>query len=179
MEGRKKMQITAQLDDLVAGHVSSLFAQLPEAEGDFSAIHPPKATQAVLSLATFTPACPPKRSTTDRFQDLYPPELKEFNGENGKPIYFAVKGTVFDVSPGRSFYGPGGWYENFAGRDASRGLACGSFDEDMLTKDLQGPLDNLKGLRDDEMAALADWEAKFQEKYMVIGNLVSVGAKKS
>jgi len=38
----------------------------------------------------------------------------------------------------------GGPYENFAGRDASRGLACQSFDEEMLTADLTAPLDDLK-----------------------------------
>ena len=90
------------------------------------------------------------------------------------PVYLAVRGQVFDVSAGRNFYGPGGPYENFAGRDASRGLACGSFDEDMLTKDLHGPLDDLKGLGDDEMGALADWESRFTEKYMVVGKLVAV-----
>ena len=93
------------------------------------------------------------------------------------PVYLAVRGKVFDVTPGRNFYGPGGPYENFAGRDASRGLACGSFDEDMLTKDLHGPLDDLKGLGDEEMGALADWEGRFSEKYMVVGNLVPVGEK--
>ena len=77
------------------------------------------------------------------------------------PVYLAVRGKVFDVTPGRNFYGPGGPYENFAGRDASRGLACGSFDEDMLTKDLSGPLDDLSGLGQDEMQALQDWEDRF------------------
>ena len=77
------------------------------------------------------------------------------------PVYLAVRGKVFDVTSGRNFYGPGGPYENFAGRDASRGLACGSFDEDMLTKDLSGPLDDLSGLGQDEMQALQDWEDRF------------------
>jgi membrane-associated progesterone receptor component len=86
-----------------------------------------------------------------------------------------VRGKVFDVSSGRNFYGPGGPYENFAGRDASRGLACGSFDEDMLTKDLQGPLDTLEGLGREEMEALRGWEERFEEKYLVVGELVAVG----
>ena len=77
------------------------------------------------------------------------------------PVYLAVRGKVFDVTPGKNFYGPGGPYENFAGRDASRGLACGSFDEDMLTQNLYGPLDDLSGLGHDEMQALQDWEDRF------------------
>ena len=77
------------------------------------------------------------------------------------PVYLAVRGKVFDVTSGKNFYGPGGPYENFAGRDASRGLACGSFDEDMLTKDLYGPLDDLSGLGQDEMQAMQDWEDRF------------------
>lgn len=88
-----------------------------------------------------------------------------------------MRGKVFDVSPGRNFYGPGGPYENFAGRDASRGLACGSFDEDMLTKDLNGPLDTLQDLGPEELQALQDWEDKFSEKYLVVGRLVAVGSE--
>ena len=88
-----------------------------------------------------------------------------------------VRGRVFDVTSGRNFYGPGGPYENFAGRDASRGLACGSFDEDMLTKDLEGPLDDLKDLDEEQMGALKGWEERFEEKYLVVGKLVPVGAK--
>lgn len=82
---------------------------------------------------------------------------------------------MFDVTSGRNFYGPGGPYSNFAGRDASRGLACGSFDEDMLTKNLDGPLDNLKGLGQEEMGALQGWDERFSEKYLVVGKLVPVG----
>ena len=117
----------------------------------------------------------PKAPPPTVFRTFTPPDLKPYNGEKGMPVYLAVRGQVFDVTSGRNFYGPGGPYENFAGRDASRGLACGSFDEEMLTKDLEGPLDTLDGLGDDEMEALRGWEERFSEKYLVVGKLVAVG----
>jgi len=86
-----------------------------------------------------------------------------------------VRGRVFDVSSGRNFYGPGGPYANFAGRDASRGLACGSFEADMLTEDLEGPLDKLDDLSEDQLEALRGWEERFLDKYLVVGKLVAVG----
>lgn len=109
------------------------------------------------------------------FKVFTPPQLLPYNGLNNMPVYLAVRGRIFDVTPGRNFYGPGGPYQNFAGRDASRGLACGSFDEDMLTEDLQGPLDRLEDLGNDEMEALRGWEERFSEKYLVVGKLVPVG----
>lgn len=50
----------------------------------------------------------------------------------------------------------------------------GSFDEEMLTKDLEGPLDDLQGLGKDEMESLENWEESFGGQYPVIGRLVSV-----
>ncbi|KAG9192279.1 hypothetical protein G6011_11013 [Alternaria panax] len=109
------------------------------------------------------------------FRTFTPPSLLPYNGLNNMPVYLAVRGRVFDVTSGRNFYGPGGPYANFAGRDASRGLACGSFDEDMLTKDLDGPLDTLEGLDPEQMDALRGWEERFEEKYLVVGKLVPAG----
>lgn len=109
------------------------------------------------------------------FRTFTPPTLLPYNGTNNMPVYLAVRGRVFDVTSGRNFYGPGGPYQNFAGRDASRGLACGSFDEEMLTKDLQAPLDKLDGLGAEELEALRGWEERFEEKYLVVGRLVAVG----
>ena len=109
------------------------------------------------------------------FKTFTPPQLQPYNGTNNMPVYLAVRGRVFDVSPGRNFYGPGGPYANFAGRDASRGLACGSFDEEMLTEDLNGPLDRLEDLGAEEMEAMRGWEERFSEKYLVVGKLVPVG----
>lgn len=69
----------------------------------------------------------------------------------------------------------GGPYANFAGRDASRGLACQSFDEEMLTKDLKGPLDDLSDLTPEQWDNLKAWEERFLEKYLVVGKLVAEG----
>lgn len=46
-------------------------------------------------------------------------DLAPFKGEDGKPIYVAADGLVFDMSSaagGREFYGPGAGYSAFAGR---------------------------------------------------------------
>ncbi|KAK5102474.1 Dihydrodipicolinate synthase [Exophiala xenobiotica] len=113
------------------------------------------------------------------FQTFTPRTLLKFNGHPNPPlnpdgkVYLAVKGKVHDVTAGRNFYGPGGPYENFAGRDATRGLACQSFDEDMLTKDLDGPLDDCSDLGPSEMENLQGWVERFDEKYLVVGKLVA------
>lgn len=128
--------------------------------------------------ATLKPSLPPllpKEPPATVFRTFTPRTLLPFDGKDGRPIYFAVRGRVFDVSTGRNFYGPDGPYQNFAGRDASRGLASGSFDEDVLTKDLDGPLDSLESMGPDEMEALRDWEEQFLSKYLVVGRLVPVG----
>ena len=117
----------------------------------------------------------PKPEPAILFRTFTPRTLLPFNGQNNAPVYLAVRGRVFDVTAGRQFYGPGGPYSNFAGRDASRGLAFGSFDEDMLTKDLDGPLDTLEDLDGEQKDALRGWEERFEEKYLVVGKLVAEG----
>ncbi|KAI1846776.1 hypothetical protein JX265_004745 [Neoarthrinium moseri] len=123
------------------------------------------------------PAKLPREPPATVFKTFTPHTLLPYNGLNNMPVYLAVRGRVFDVTSGRNFYGPGGPYENFAGRDASRGLACHSFDEDMLTKDLDGPLDKLDGLGEEEFESLRGWEERFESKYLVVGRLVAVGDK--
>ncbi|KIW08263.1 hypothetical protein, variant [Verruconis gallopava] len=132
-----------------------------------------------LRMRPSAPATLPKPPPPIVFRTFTPPTLLPYNGENGAPVFLAVRGKVFDVTPGRNFYGPGGPYANFAGRDASRGLACGSFDESMLTKDLEGPLDTLSDLDKEQMDALQGWEERFNEKYLVVGELVAVGSEKA
>ncbi|ODQ82537.1 hypothetical protein BABINDRAFT_30132 [Babjeviella inositovora NRRL Y-12698] len=100
-----------------------------------------------------------------------PKTLFKYNGHDMQEIYIAVKGVVYDVSAGRSFYGPSGPYANFAGHDASRGLALNSFDAECI-RDFDQPIDDLKDLTPEDIDSLDGWEEHFQKKYPVVGTLV-------
>ncbi|KAL6526960.1 Membrane steroid-binding protein 2 [Orobanche gracilis] len=92
-------------------------------------------------------------------------ELKQYDGSDPKkPLLMAIKGQIYDVTQSRMFYGPGGPYALFAGRDASRALAKMSFED----KDLNG---DLTGLGVFELEALQDWEYKFMSKYVKVGTI--------
>uniref|UniRef100_A0A5B7BB67 Putative membrane steroid-binding protein 2-like n=1 Tax=Davidia involucrata TaxID=16924 RepID=A0A5B7BB67_DAVIN len=107
--------------------------------------------------------------------DVTEDELRAYDGSDpNKPLLMAIKGQIYDVSRSRMFYGPGGTYSLFAGRDASRALALMSFDP----QDLTG---NIDGLSASELEVLQDWEYKFMEKYVKVGQLVSerTGTKRS
>jgi membrane-associated progesterone receptor component len=95
-------------------------------------------------------------------------ELKQYDGSDPKrPLLMAIRGHIYDVSQSRMFYGPGGPYALFAGKDASRALAKMSFED----KDLNG---DLTGLGIFELEALQDWEYKFRSKYVEVGTVKSV-----
>ncbi|EIW72528.1 hypothetical protein M231_06217 [Tremella mesenterica] len=120
------------------------------------------------------------------YKKYTPEELSIYDGKNpGERILLAImrvgrdgviKGgeerTVFDVTSGRSFYGPDGMYGNFAGRDASRGMAKQSFDDDMITP-LDQPLDLLSDLTKSEIENMQGWHEHFERKYIVCGELVN------
>ncbi|KAG5616907.1 hypothetical protein H5410_016731 [Solanum commersonii] len=95
-------------------------------------------------------------------------ELKQYDGSDSKkPLLMAIKGQIYDVSQSRMFYGPGGPYALFAGKDASRALAKMSFEE----KDLTG---DISGLGPFELEALQDWEYKFMSKYVKVGTVKEI-----
>ncbi|BGP17293.1 hypothetical protein JCM10213_009102 [Rhodosporidiobolus nylandii] len=119
------------------------------------------------------------------WQKWTPTELSKFDGtqDGGKGrVLLAVRRKAYDVSQGRGFYGPGGPYSAFAGRDASRGLAHQSFEADMLhplgqfTTGDNGKeheeIDALQDLGEGEWSGLAEWEEHFRNKYPVVGDLV-------
>ncbi|PPQ66706.1 hypothetical protein CVT26_009566 [Gymnopilus dilepis] len=114
----------------------------------------------------------PKSHPPTVLYKIYTPKtLEPFNGRDGGRILLAINGIVFDVSSGRNFYGPNGMYGNFAGRDASRGMAKQSFDLDMLTP-VDQPLDKLEDLRQDEIDNMKGWIEHFSNKYIICGKLV-------
>lgn len=116
----------------------------------------------------------PRETEPQEVQPLPPPvqlgevteeDLKQYDGTDPKkPLLMAIKGQIYDVSQSRMFYGPGGPYALFAGKDASRALAKMSFEE----KDLTG---DISGLGPFELEALQDWEYKFMSKYVKVGTI--------
>ncbi|XP_043696381.1 membrane-associated progesterone-binding protein 4 [Telopea speciosissima] len=93
-------------------------------------------------------------------------ELALYNGTNDRlPIVLGLLGSVFDVSKGRSHYGPGGAYHHFAGRDASRAFISGNFTGDGLT-------DSLQGLSSVEVKGVVDWRDFYVRSYTFVGKLV-------
>jgi len=93
-------------------------------------------------------------------------ELSGFDGsEPRKPLLIAIRGHVYDVTRGRDFYGPGGPYGMFAGKDCTRALAKVSFDPEDFTGDLEG-------LERDELDKLEEWIDLFEGKYRRVGCLI-------
>ncbi|KAJ8458664.1 hypothetical protein OPV22_031590 [Ensete ventricosum] len=135
--------------------VSSLFVYPDDAAAEKSS--PPPAPP---SMEAFVPPVPVQVG------DITLEELRAYDGSDPKkPLLMAIKGQVYDVSMGRLFYGPGGPYAFFSGKETSRALALMSFDP----SDING---NLEDLNEAELEVLHDWEEKFKEKYVKVGQIV-------
>lgn len=117
-------------------------------------------------------AAPPPEPELPRLRkDFTVAELRAFDGTqpDGR-VLVAVNGTVYDVTKGKRFYGPGGPYAAFGGRDASRGLATFS-----VTSNDKEEYDDLSDLSPMEMESVREWEMQFKEKYVLVGRLLKPG----
>uniref|UniRef100_D3TSE3 Putative progesterone receptor membrane component 1 n=1 Tax=Glossina morsitans morsitans TaxID=37546 RepID=D3TSE3_GLOMM len=116
---------------------------------------------------------PPEPELPKLRRDFTVAELHQYDGTqpDGR-VLMAVNGNVFDVTKGKRFYGPGGPYASFAGRDASRNLARFSVGANDKDKDEYDDLSDLSGV---EMDSLREWEMQFREKYDLVGKLLRKG----
>merc|ERR1719318_528212 len=105
-------------------------------------------------------------------QDMSLEQLRVYDGESASSegrICVAVNGKIFGVTRGKRFYGPGGPYSGFAGRDASRGLATFSVEP------VSDQYDDLSDLKPSEMEQVQEWDLQFSEKYDLVGKLLKPG----
>uniref|UniRef100_A0A0E0M9E5 Cytochrome b5 heme-binding domain-containing protein n=1 Tax=Oryza punctata TaxID=4537 RepID=A0A0E0M9E5_ORYPU len=141
----------------------------------FTAVAVAAALYHVVSGIFAGPPPPPPRPRDEPEAEPLPPpvqlgevseeELRQYDGSDPKkPLLMAIKGQIYDVTQSRMFYGPGGPYALFAGKDASRALAKMSFEPQDLTGDISG-------LGPFELDALQDWEYKFMGKYVKVGTV--------
>ncbi|XP_023333620.1 neuferricin [Eurytemora carolleeae] len=71
---------------------------------------------------------------------------------------------VYDVTKGKDYYGPGGGYAFFSGRDGSRAFVSGQFDE-------AGLIDDVRGLSSSDYLGLKQWEEFYAKDYKKVGLL--------
>eukprot|EP00756_Hemistasia_phaeocysticola_P046455 Hpha_TRINITY_DN20241_c0_g1::TRINITY_DN20241_c0_g1_i1::g.168267::m.168267 len=93
-------------------------------------------------------------------------ELEKYTGEDGAPIYIALRGVVYDVSQSQELYGPGKRYQVLTGRDTTCALAKMDLSDQALRTSHYQP----KG--EQELASVTGWEKRLQAKYPVIASLV-------
>lgn len=112
-----------------------------------------------------TPQLPPMKKRDMTYQ-----ELKKYDGlnEEGR-VCVAVNGKIFDCTKGKRFYGPGGPYAAFAGKDATRCLA--TFNVEVARDEY----DDLSDLNSMQMDSVREWEIQFYEKYQYVGRLLKPG----
>jgi len=120
---------------------------------------------------TVTRSIPTEPELPKLRKDFTVQELKAYDGTqpDGR-VLVAVNGHVYDVTKGRKFYGPGGPYSAFGGRDASRGLATFK-----VTSSDTEEYDDLSDLDTMEMDSVREWEMQFKEKYEYVGRLLRPG----
>jgi membrane-associated progesterone receptor component len=90
-------------------------------------------------------------------------QLLEYDGKQRQEIYVAICGRVYDVSSAPEFYGAGGSYETFAGRDISR--AAAKFSTELQY--LEDP--HTEHLSMGEKESLNDYLWRFDSKYEIVG----------
>lgn len=139
------------------------------------------AGNALFQARSRPPSAPNHEGAANEEEEPDPPrnftlkQLRHFDGtydesmKENKSVYLALAGTVYDVTQGKEFYGPGGPYENFAARECGVALAKMSFDEKHLD-DVVG----CENLSFGEKESLDGWiqQFKYFKNYPIIGKVI-------
>lgn len=107
-----------------------------------------------------------------KYVELDAEQLKQYDGtDESKPILLAIQGRLYDVTKGRSYYGPGGGYHIFAGRDASRSFVTGCFDvnSEQCTKNAH----DLSDFDATQMNTIKEWMDFYEKSYKFVGTLIN------
>jgi predicted heme/steroid binding protein len=93
-------------------------------------------------------------------------ELAGKVGKDGDELWLSILGEVYDVSSGAKFYGEGGPYGIFAGRDGSVPFITGTFTPEEALK-------GLDVLDSHQLNSLDNWRKSYEdnEKYPFVGLL--------
>ena len=89
--------------------------------------------------------------------------LFDGKGSQDEPILTVIDGLVYNLSKGREFYGEGGPYNPFSGRDCTRLLAKNQVSDKTDTK---------LALTEAEVEQLEKWKEFFDNKYGSVGKIV-------
>jgi len=126
-----------------------------------------------LDMTLWKDKLPFRQSGGDHETDLFQftrDDLKHYRGvEADLPVLIALKKRVYDVTRGRGFYGPGGGYHFFSGRDGSRSFVTGCFEESFKCTEKSHVIDDLTV---EEQQEVDNWVNFYDDKYDFVGMLV-------
>jgi membrane-associated progesterone receptor component len=128
--------------------------------------HTPHPSRKTTGDDILFPGNPAMITSLDQLKPFTLEELAKYSGKEGSPIYISIGGKVFDCSAGVGFYGPGGAYELFAGRDIS--LAAAKFSKE--EKYLDSP--DLTNITPAEKDSFFHFYNMLYGKYPMIGTLL-------
>ncbi|CAR26639.1 hypothetical protein ZYGR_0H04570 [Zygosaccharomyces rouxii] len=124
---------------------------------------------SVKKASKVSPEIPTYWSTQELPVSFTLEQLSQYTGqgESGR-ILLSVKGHVFDVTEGESFYGKWGAYRKFAGTDCSNLFGYHMWDVSALGRKCNH---DLSGLSEQEMSRVNSWLEYFKGKYPEVGYL--------
>eukprot|EP00039_Didymoeca_costata_P020562 m.341676 g.341676 ORF g.341676 m.341676 type:complete len:467 (+) comp20340_c0_seq1:83-1483(+) len=119
----------------------------------------------MMMLAGKEEILPLKESNEDGYR-MTLEELAKFNGEDDSPLYLAILGRIYDVSAGKSFYGPGRSYHHYIAKDATRSFATGCAKPECLVP-------SVVGLSETQKREAYRWLElyEYHDKYKYIGRV--------